>query len=123
MSFQCPECRGALHITARLELPPDSRSDEITLQIVTCQDCGFAAIAVYEESRRGALDAESVDHRGLRIAAADLRALRAQIRSCPQPGNPRCVCTAHQALGRKDSSGRWAGLAGVELGDWFPMSR
>jgi hypothetical protein len=72
---------------------------------------------------RGALDAESADHRGFRIAAGDLRALRAQIRSCPQPGNPHCACAAHQALGRKDSSGRWAGLAAVELGDGFAIRR
>jgi hypothetical protein len=118
MSFQCPECQGALRITARLELPP-----EITLQIVACQDCGFAGIAVYEESRRGALDSESVDHRGFRIDAGNLAALRKQIRSCPERSNPRCLCAAHQALGRKDNSGRWAGLADVELGDWFPMRR
>jgi hypothetical protein len=123
MPFQCPECQGTLRITARLELPPDSRSDEITLQTVRCQDCGFAGIAVYEESRRGALDAESVDHRGFRIGAADLRALRRQMRSCPESSNPRCGCAAHQALGRKDGSGRWAGLSDVTLGDWFAMKR
>jgi hypothetical protein len=121
MPFQCPECQGTLRITASLELPPDSRSDEITLQTVRCRDCGFEAIAVYEESRRGALGSESVDHRGFRIEAPDLRALRRQIRSCPRPRDPRCDCPAHQALGRRDRSGRWAGLAGVALGDWFPI--
>jgi hypothetical protein len=123
MTFRCPECQGTLRITATMELPPDSRSDEIALQIVRCRDCGFAGVAVYEESRRGTLGSESVDHRGFRIGAADLSALRRQIRNCPQPGNPRCGCVAHQALGRKDSSGRWAGLADMDLGAWFPMAR
>ena len=123
VAFQCPECRGTLRITDRIELPPDSRSDEITLQIVGCRDCRFAAIAVYEESRRGALDSESIDHRGFRLAAADLKALRKQMRSCPQRGNPRCECATHRWLGRTDMSGRWAGLADLELGDWFAMER
>ena len=55
MSFACPEClTKSLKITAKLELPPDSRSDEITVQVVACSRCGFAGVAVYEESRRGA---------------------------------------------------------------------
>jgi hypothetical protein len=121
MPFQCPACQGTLRITASLELPPDSRSDEITLQIVKCGECGFEAIGIYEESRRGALGTESVDHRGFRIDAADLRALRRQIRSCPRPNDPHCDCAAHQALGRTDSSGRWAGVSGLKPGAWFPM--
>ena len=123
VAFQCPECRGTLRITDRIELPPDSRSDEITLQIVGCRDCRFAAIAVYEESRGGALDSESIDHRGFRLAAADLKALRKQMRSCPQRGNPRCECATHRWLGRTDISGRWAGLADLELGNWVAMER
>jgi hypothetical protein len=59
MSFVGPECHAnSLAITQSIELPPDGRSDEISLQIVACQACGFAGTAVYEESRRGALDSE-----------------------------------------------------------------
>jgi C4-type Zn-finger protein len=47
MPLVCPECSSAsLNVTARLELPPDSRSDEITVQIVQCSQCGFSAAAV-----------------------------------------------------------------------------
>ena len=61
MAFVCPECHTSesLRITRSLELPPDSRSDEITLQIIRCSSCRFAGVAVYEESRRGRLDDET----------------------------------------------------------------
>jgi hypothetical protein len=121
MPFQCPECTRSrtLEITDLIELPRDSRSDEITLQIVRCSGCGFEGIAVYEESRRGGFDDESVDHRGWHVRAADLRRLRETIRRCPKPRNPRCSCAAHRALGKKDGSGRWRGLADVELGKMY----
>ena len=69
MAFLCPACdaAGGLKITRRLELPPDSRSDEITLQIVRCRRCNFEGLAIYEESRRGALGDEAVDHRGYMV--------------------------------------------------------
>ena len=42
MGFICPKCRGiSLEITSTIELPPDSRSDEITVQILKCTKCGF----------------------------------------------------------------------------------
>ena len=56
MTFLCPECEHkSLNITAKIELPPDARSDEITLQVVECAQCRFFAIAVDKASRRGAL--------------------------------------------------------------------
>jgi hypothetical protein len=122
MPFQCPECsRSSLKVAQRIELPPDSRSDEITLQIVTCSQCDFAAIAVYEESRRGALFDESVDHRAYRTTPADLKALRRAIRNCPKPRDPRCRCASHQRLGRQDASGRWDGLSDVHLEGRFNL--
>jgi hypothetical protein len=123
MAFLCPACdaAGSLQITRRLELPPDSRSDEITLQIVRCRRCDFEGIAIYEESRRGAIGGEAVDHRGYTMDQADLKALKKQMRQCPKPGSSRCDCAAHQALGRTDKSGRWAGLAGLDLGRRFEM--
>jgi len=115
MPFLCPECSTkSLSISSKIELRSDSRSDEIALQIVECSRCSFAAIAVYQESRRGALDSESVDHTGYRVSTDDLEALRTTIKRCPKPTNPRCGCAAHRKLGRKDGSGRWDGLRDVE---------
>jgi hypothetical protein len=123
MPFICPECeQRTLAIREALELPPDSRSDEVTLQIVTCEACAFAGLAVYEESRRGSLESESVDHRGYRVGAAGLRAIRRAMRRCPRPRDARCGCAAHRELGRRDASGRWDGLGDIELGDRFAMA-
>ena len=86
--FQCPDCSNprSLRITSRLELPPDSRSDEISLQIIQCRNCGFAGLAIYEESRRGSLDSEIVNHIGYHVHAQDLEILKAMIKRCPEPG-------------------------------------
>ena len=123
MGFICPSCHtsGSLLITERLELPPDSRSDEITLQIVRCRRCDFAGIAIYEESRRGVLGDESVDHRGYYVPASDLQRLKKLLKQCPNPGSNSCTCAAHRQLGVKDKSGRWAGLAGTDLHGRFEM--
>jgi hypothetical protein len=110
-----------LKITARIELPPDSRSDEIALQIVVCSQCRFAGIAVYEESRRGALDSESFTHVGYRASAEDVRRLRRMIQQCPEPRNWRCKCPVHQELGAQDSSGRWNGLKDVPCEGVFEL--
>jgi hypothetical protein len=104
-----------------MELPADSRSDEITLQVVSCAGCGFAGIAVYEESRRGSLDTESVDHRGYRATPEDVAAVRRTISKCNNPRNPRCKCAAHTKLGRTNSWGRWVGLQALDLGPRFDM--
>jgi len=121
MAFQCPACRspGSLQITSSIELPPDSRSDEIALQVVACARCGFRAAAVYEESRRGSLDSEAVDHVGHRVTGEALRSLAARIDACPEPGNPGCGCASHRQLGRTDDAGRWRGLEDSE--GRFPM--
>jgi hypothetical protein len=121
--FVCPECsgHGSLKIVLSIELPPDSRSDEITLQIVKCSNCQFAGIAVYEESRRGPLDHESFHHTGYRVGRSQLRDLRRAIRSCPAPKNPSCRCSAHQMLGRTDAGGRWNALWDLETADAFEV--
>ena len=109
MGFQCPSCssRRSLEIISRIELPPDARSDEITLQIVKCQHCDFTAVAIYEESHRGALDSEVFDHYGYALDQKELKGLKALIKQCPEPKNRRCSCDSHRSLRRKDSSGRW----------------
>jgi len=122
MPFLCPRCSTrSLDITSQIELPPDSRSDEITLQIVECSRCNFAGIAVYQESRRGALDSESIDHTGHHVSADDLKALKRTIRQCPKPGNRRCKCPAHSALSSQDASGRWNALKDVHLEGFFAL--
>lgn len=123
MAVACPSCSsaGSLRITVSLELPPDSRSDEITLQIVVCSRCDLTGIAVYQESRRGALDDDSFDHTGYYVESEDLLALREAIAACPSPRNARCRCATHRRLGRRDRTGRWDGLAKYSLGKPFAM--
>jgi hypothetical protein len=123
MPFRCPQCHKArsLTIASALELPPDSRSDEITLQIVVCTACPFEGLAVYEESRRGAWGTESVDHRGYYASPDDLDTLRRFIRACPTPSDPRCDCATHHTLGTRNPQGRWNGLARMRHLGTFPM--
>ena len=123
MALRCPKCNagGSLRIDLKIELPGDSRSDEIALQIVKCSRCGFAGVAVYEESRRGSLDSESVDHAAFDVSADDVAALSKLIRRCPDPRNSRCRCAAHRKLGRRDARGRWAGLSDIDLKGRYPL--
>lgn len=125
MAFRCPMCQtpDSLLISRSLDLPPDSRSDEIALQIVCCSQCGFEGLAVYEESRRGVLDSESWDHTGYRAAAKDLADLRKGIAACPLPKDPGCKCPAHQKYGRRDATGRWDGLCWVDIAGSFPLQQ
>lgn len=121
MPFICPECSGRrLRIVSSLELGPDSWWDEITLQVVECPDCGFRGAAVYEESRRGALDSEAWNHRGLRLDEAPLRKLVEDVAACPAPRNSDCRCATHQKWARADATGRWAGEP--ESGGGFPLT-
>lgn len=115
MPFYCPQCggRGSLEISQGIELAPDARSDEITLQVVDCKDCGFSALAVYEETRRGSFESDGWQHQGFIVAEADLAAVRETIQSCPDPHNGRCRCPAHRSLGELDNQGCWQGLEGV----------
>ena len=122
MLFFCPDCgTRSLSIVSAMELPPDSRSDEITLQVVECTGCGFAGIAVYEESRRGSLDSESVDHRGYRAPSDVVRAITRTISRCRNPRNARCTCAAHSRIGKTSPFGRWEGLRAFDLRERFEM--
>lgn len=125
MPFLCPDCStsGMLRIIRSLELPPDSRSDEITLQVVKCTRCRFETIAIYEESRRGGFGDESVDHRGYYVSESDLQWVKRKIDQCPNPRNGRCQCSVHKQLSSKDKSGRWDGLREIELGRRFVLVR
>ena len=92
------------------------------LQIVKCDRCRFGAIAVYQESRRGALDDESIDHRGYYVSKTDLKIVKDKISQCPRPRDNRCLCLAHRQLGSRDENGRWDGLANIELGQHFVLN-
>jgi hypothetical protein len=105
----------------KIELPADARSDEIAVQTLRCGHCRFAAMAVYEESRRGALDDESIEHRGYRLSSQELRELRREIRQCPEPRNPRCHCAIHRKLGTRNKAGRWSGLQELRSRDSFEL--
>ena len=108
MGFQCPECNNkTLEIIKGIELPPDARSDEITLQVIRCGGCNLEGIAIYEESRRGALDSETIDHYGYTLDGKELKSIISLIKRCPEPSNSRCACDSHQELSRKDAFGRW----------------
>jgi hypothetical protein len=122
MPFRCPECLStSLEIARTIELPPDSRSDEITLQVMECSGCGFRALAVYEESRRGALDSEAWEHCGYQASPASLQSIAAAIEACPAPRDPHCPCPSHRILGRRDALGRWQGLEGSGTLRPFPL--
>jgi len=96
MPLQCPECEAAaLRIKEALELGPDARSDEVSLQIVRCGACGLETVAVYEESRRGALDREQVNHTAYPATDDAMAEIARLIRSCTRPKDGACRCGAH----------------------------
>jgi Zn ribbon nucleic-acid-binding protein len=123
VAFQCPQCltRDSLSITLAMQFPPDNRSDDITLQVVRCSNCGFQGLAVYEESRRGAWEHESWDHTGYQVGPEVLENLAEVLKSCQTPYNTACSCPAHTRFGRQDGTGRWLGLQEIEVLETFPM--
>jgi hypothetical protein len=124
MALQCPECStSSLGITHSLELPPDARSDEITLQIIECSNCKFQGIGVYEESRRGSLDSDHFHHTGYYVAQEEFDQLRKAISDCPNPKNLNCSCASHKKLGVKNEHGRWIGIEEITPLNEFVIKR
>jgi hypothetical protein len=123
MGFQCPNCdkKRSLQINARIELPPDVRSDEIALQILNCSSCKYQGVGVYEESRRGTLGSENYDHYGFTLPKTELSALKAKIKRCPSPTNSCCSCSVHRELSKKDGGGRWIRPGFTEAQEIFPI--
>jgi hypothetical protein len=121
MGLICPQCgiEGEFRIRAGLELPPDGRSDEITLQASVCHGCGLFSVTVYEESRRGSLDQDSFDHYGYRLDGLEFERLVGLITACPRPDDRRCSCPTHRQLSRTDDQGIWRGLSAFRLGPYF----
>lgn len=123
MSFRCPQCKmpASLDIIHRIELPPDSRSDEITLQIVECNTCGFNGLAVYEEPRHGMPEADDWEHIGYWVSRDAVESVKTAISSCPNPNNARCTCAVHTSLSQRDVHGVWKGLLEMERAHTFLM--
>ena len=123
MSFRCPQCKNlaSLEIISSLELPPDSRSDEITLQVVECQKCDFSGIAVFEESRHGFIESEAWQHVGYWVSRDAVESVKAAIRSCPNPFKATCNCEVHSSLSQRDMHGVWKGLLEIERAHTFLM--
>jgi hypothetical protein len=122
MAFICPRCfGGTLKITSSIELPPDSRSDEITVQILKCSKCRFTGLGVYEETRRGGLDSESFYHRGYFIDDSALASIEKMIRQCPKTKKSGCRCRIHRSLGRVNELGRWIWLESIPHGEIFKL--
>ena len=120
--FLCPKCSNhSLKISSSIELPYDSRSDEIALQIIKCSRCSYEGVAVYEESRRGGFDSETINHTGYDLPAEDLKSLKALIAKCPKPKETGCQCKSHQKLGIKNEYGRWIGIEQLNYGKHFVM--
>ena len=122
MGFLCPRCHGgSIKITSSIELPPDSRSDEISVQILRCSKCGFAGLGIYEETRRGRLDSESVNHRGYFVDDSALDSIEKMIRQCPKPKKSGCRCRIHSSLGRVNEFGRWNWLEKIPRKETFQL--
>jgi hypothetical protein len=123
MFFVCPKClgKGTLEIIQSIHLPPDSRSDDVVVQVLACTQCKYRGGAIYEESRRGGLETESWEHLGYVVNKVQLDALAALIAGCDEPQNPACPCQVHVLLGAVDNNGRWKLPAGFDRERSFVM--
>jgi len=112
MGLQCPKClAGALKIVKKLELPPDTRSDEITLQIIKCKNCSFEGIAVYEESRRGNLDAFTFNHTGYILSRKALNQAK------------RAIKNNYKFFEVYDENNRWVWTSSQHFKEVFPIKK
>lgn len=125
MGFACPLCKKkrSLVISHSIELPaaayvsPDT--DELSLQVVACDACGFRGAAVYKESRRG--KGESWHHYCFAVPTDEVGALAALIDSCPARSDRNCSCSAHKTIGRRDIDRRWTPPIPIDALKTFPM--
>jgi len=112
--FRCPECgEASLRITKAIELRPDARWSEITLQLLRCETCDFDGIGVYKENNWGS--SEIVKHRSYRAPVSVRSRLAELIEACPKRSDRRCECSSCSVLSVTDDSGEWNWLerAGV----------
>ncbi len=64
-----------------VDVNPDDKYDEIALRIINCQTYPLKIIGIYKESRRGALNGETVHHVGYRARDEQISQLRKDMRS------------------------------------------
>ncbi len=122
LQFVCPRCSGvSMKISSSIELPPDSRSDEINVQTLKCSKCGFVGLGIYEETRRGRLDSESFCHCGYYMDDFTLASIEKMIRQCPEPKKSGCQCRIHHSLSRVDEFGRWNWLEKIPHKETFKL--
>lgn len=115
MGFRCPRCQNTkLEIALSMELGADNRSDERSLQVAVCEQCGLHAVLTYEESRRGG--GESWHHVGYRLPKDRVLEIRDSIAGCSSPRDGRCACASHAAAREVDPA-RESG------NDWFNVAR
>ncbi|MBW2536503.1 MAG: WD40 repeat domain-containing protein [Deltaproteobacteria bacterium] len=111
MASTCPKCKDVeSEMVCFLELPYDSRSDEITLFVNRCPACDHRYLGVYEESRRGALGEDHWNYHQIECSTAAWEELKELISACPARRSYQCDCPAHQKLGLRDKAGYWNGL-------------
>ena len=87
-----------------------ARADEITVQIAECGSCGSQAVAIYEESRGGALSGESLAHRGYPLTQEKFQLLGDLFNQCPDRFKRACACPAHRELARQVSGADKSGF-------------
>ena len=120
--FRCPTCDTlGLELGLVLELPADGRSDEITVQALSCTHCDFLGVAIYEESRRGA--SESWHHDGLPLYELDHARLVRDLRRCPAPRDKRCTCEVHERMNQRQHGNHLGFRLFQQAGPVFPLRR
>lgn len=122
MTFECPACKkGGLAIQLSMELMPGPDDDDVTLQTIACGACGFKGIAIYRESRHGALGSERWHHHGYAMSEKSLDAIMDALAKCADPRNRRCGCETHAALGGRN----WTDLSqnGIDVEKQFHMKK
>lgn len=65
-NFFCPGCKkhDALMIKLSVEIPEHTVFDDVDIQSIRCNNCKKSGMGIYEESRRGNLQDETVNHYG-----------------------------------------------------------
>jgi hypothetical protein len=105
--FLCPQCGAfGLKVVKAMDLPPDSRSDDVMLQIIECNSCSFKGLALYEESRRGGMDDESFDHTGFWVSDEAVSEVEDIFSLCSSLGDKRCNCIGHKRAVAATSTGK-----------------
>lgn len=120
-AFVCPVCRrGTFGISKTIELRPDARWSEITLQLLWCNTCHFEAIGVYKENNWGA--SEIVEHHGYQAPVLLRQRLGELIDGCPRRPDRSCDCASCSTLSATDGSGTWNWLEQAGVGDRFALA-